>query len=54
MHARLDNFLSRIRDAKNNLALPNVIGHDFANKFTCGAIAKMNSDVSAELETYRF
>jgi hypothetical protein len=54
MHPRLDNFLSRIRDQKNNLPLPNVIGHDFVDKFTCGAIVKMNMDVSTQLETYGF
>ncbi|MBV9490725.1 MAG: hypothetical protein JO069_13535 [Verrucomicrobia bacterium] len=50
MQNRLDNFLSRIRDTKNNLPLPNVIGHDFVNRWTCGAIAKMNKDVNTKLE----
>jgi hypothetical protein len=54
MHNRLKNFLSRIKDSKNNLALPNVIGHDFVDRFTCGEIAKMNMDVSTELEPYSY
>jgi hypothetical protein len=54
MHNRLDNFLSTIRASNKTLPLPNVIGHDFVNNFTCGAIAKMNADVSTELEPYSF
>jgi hypothetical protein len=46
MHARLDQFLSDIRDPKNNLPMPNVIGHDFVNATTCGKIVKMNQDVA--------
>jgi hypothetical protein len=50
MSDRLDNFLSRIKDPKNNLPLPNVIGHDFVSRFKCGAIAKMNKPVDTELD----
>jgi hypothetical protein len=50
MSDRLDNFLSRIKDPKNNLSLPNVIGHDFVSRFKCGAIAKMNKPVDTELD----
>jgi hypothetical protein len=46
VHNRLESFLHTIGIPMNNLALPNVIGHDFVNKSTCGAIAKMNEDVS--------
>jgi hypothetical protein len=52
MKDRLDNFLSRFKDTKNNLPLPNVIGHDFVDKFTCGKIAKMNKPVDTQLESY--
>jgi hypothetical protein len=48
MHARLDQFLSEIRDPKNNLPKPNVIGHDFVNATTCRKIVKMNSDVDTQ------
>jgi hypothetical protein len=44
MHARLDKFLSEVRDPKNNY-MPNVIGHDFVNEATCRKIVKMNRDV---------
>jgi hypothetical protein len=48
MHARLDKFLSNIRDPKENLPLPNVIGHDFVNATTCRKIVKMNRDVDTQ------
>lgn len=48
MHARLDKFLSDIRDPKNNLPKPNVIGHDFVNANTCRKILKMNRDVDTQ------
>jgi hypothetical protein len=58
MHNRLDNFLSAVRaskkDPQNTIPLPNIIGHDFVNRFTCGAIAKMNDDVSTQLEPYGY
>jgi hypothetical protein len=44
MHARLDKFLSEVRDPKNN-HMPNVIGHDFVNEARCRKIVKMNRDV---------
>jgi hypothetical protein len=54
MHNRLDNFLSKFRvtDPTNPayLPLPNVIGHDFVERGTCGAIVKMNKDVNTTLE----
>jgi hypothetical protein len=48
MHARLDQFLTDIRDPKNNLPKPNVIGHDFVTAATCTKIVKMNQDVDAQ------
>jgi hypothetical protein len=48
MHARLDRFLSDIRNPKNNFPLPNVIGHDFVNAATCRKIVKMNPDVDTQ------
>jgi hypothetical protein len=45
MYARLDEFLSDIRDPKSKLPRPNVIGHDFVSETTCRKIAKMNPDV---------
>jgi hypothetical protein len=58
MHNRLENFLSgfRITDPahRDYLPLPNVIGHDFVNSFTCSAIVRMNKDVNTTLERYKF
>jgi hypothetical protein len=45
MYARLDEFLSDIRDPKSKLPRPNVVGHDFVSQISCGKIAKMNPDV---------
>jgi hypothetical protein len=45
MHNRLENFLSKFR-ANTNLPHPNVIGQDFVEKVTCGAIVKMNPDLA--------
>jgi hypothetical protein len=44
MHNRLENFLSKFRTG--NLPHPNVIGQDFVERVTCGAIVKMNSDLA--------
>jgi hypothetical protein len=58
IHNRLENFLSKFRVTDptnpNYLPLPNVIGHDFVDKFTCGAIVKMNKDVNTKLAKYEF
>jgi hypothetical protein len=40
MHLKLDLFLSKF--SVGNLPHPNIIGHDFVNTTTCGAIVKMN------------
>jgi hypothetical protein len=58
VHNRLENFLSKFRvtDPTNRdyLPLPNVIGHDFVHKFSCGAIVRMNKDLNTTLEQYAF
>jgi hypothetical protein len=51
MKYRLPNFLAQFRDPKNKLRLPNVIGHDFVDDFTCSRIVKMNSDLASTLDT---
>jgi hypothetical protein len=44
MHARLQIFLNRVsRDGE--LAMPNVIGHDFVTTETCAWIVKLNRDL---------
>lgn len=45
MHNRLGQFLLDFKIPKNNLRLPNIIGHDFVNPNTCTQIAKMNPDL---------
>lgn len=52
MKYRLENFLAKFRDPNNKLRLPNVIGHDFVDNFTCSRIVKMNSDLASTLDTY--
>jgi hypothetical protein len=50
MYARLDEFLSDIRDPKSKLPRPNVIGHDFVSEVSCGKIAKIKA---VEMRVYR-
>ena len=54
MQGRLGNFLHNFKDPNRKLRLPNVIGHDFVDKFTCGEIVKMNSDLAATLNKYGY
>jgi hypothetical protein len=44
MHARLQNFLKDV-STNGQLAMPNVIGHDFVTKETCTKIVKLNRDL---------
>jgi hypothetical protein len=53
MHNRLENFLSKFRTG--NLPHPNIIGQDFVEKVTCGAIVKMNPDLAnADFHTHDY
>jgi hypothetical protein len=56
MHNRLEIFLSKFRTG--NLPHPNIIGQDFVEKVTCGAIVKMNEIPNFrqdwKLDTYGF
>jgi hypothetical protein len=44
MHARLQKFLNEV-STNGQLAMPNVIGHDFVTKETCTQIVKLNPDL---------
>jgi hypothetical protein len=50
MHARLGTFLKDI-STKGELAMPNVIGHDFVTKETCAGIVKLNLDLKDTIFT---